>query len=105
MEFAGNMPSFFILRLHQACHVIGNANLLCCLFLAMDVETTANISFKRSIRRVARHPSIQYPAALPRVMPHPVLHLKWKAGIEVANVDLQAAVEVFRMHVLCPAIA
>src|SRR5580700_1769808 len=105
MQFAGNTSSFLILNFHQARHVIGNSNLFCRLFLVMDVKTTAYIPFKRSVRRVARHSAIQYPAVLPGVMPHPVLHLKWTASIEVADVDLQAAVEVFRMHVLRPAIA
>jgi hypothetical protein len=45
------------------------------------------------------------PAVLPRVMPHPVLHLEGAASIEVANVDLQAAIKVLWMHVLGPAIA
>ena len=47
-----------------------------CLFLVMNVETTANISLKRSIGRVAWHASIQYPAVLPGVVPHPIFHLK-----------------------------
>ena len=105
VEFTGNTPSFFILGLHQARHVLGNPNLLSCLFLIMNVETTANISLKRSIRRVARHRSIQYPAVFSRVMPHSVLHLKWTTSIEIANVNLQASVEVLWMHVLRPAIA
>src|SRR5271169_4681465 len=103
MQFAGDTPSFFILHLDQARHVLRNPNLLCCLFLVMDVKTTANISFKGSIRRMARHSSIQYPAILPRAMPHPVLHLKSTTGVEVAHVDLQAAVEVLWMHILHPA--
>src|SRR5271155_106325 len=105
MQFARNTSSLLILHFQQARHVIGNPDLLCGLFLIVDVETTAHISFKRSIGRVARHSTIQYPAVLPGVMAHPVLHLKWTTKIEVANVDLQAAVEVLWMHVFRPAIA
>src|ERR1700691_5562674 len=99
------MPSLFILRLHQARHVLGDANLFGRLFLGVDVETTAHISFKRSIGRVAWHSSIQYPTVLPGVMPHPIFHLKRTTSVEVAIVNLQAAVEILWVHVLRPAIA
>src|SRR5579862_9372562 len=105
MQFAGNPPSFIVLRLHQARHVIRNPLLLCCFFLALDVETSAYISFKRSIRRIAWHSSIHYPVVLSRMMPHPVLHLKGTTIIEVADVNLKAAIVVFSMHVFQPAIA
>src|ERR1700722_5787201 len=105
MQFAANSPSLFILRPHQACHVVGDSSFLCCFFLVMDVETSAYIPFECSIRRETRYSSIQYPTVLTGVMAHPVLRLKRLTRIEVANVDLQAAIEVFRMHVLRPAVA
>src|SRR5579872_2461743 len=105
MQFAANTPSFFILRLQQPRHVIGNPNLLCCLFLVMDVETTAYIAFKDSVSRVAGHSTVKNPAVLTGVVSHPVFHLKWTASIEITDVDLQATIKVLWMHILCPAIA
>jgi hypothetical protein len=70
----------------------------------VDVETAANISLKRSIRRVARHPAIKNPTVFACVMPQSVLHLKGTTSIEVGDEDLQASVEVIRVNVLCPAI-
>src|ERR1700730_8949856 len=99
MQFAGNTPSFLFLCFHQAHSFVGNPNFLCRLFLVMDVETTSHIPLKRSIRRVARHCPIKYPAVLPSVMPQAIFHLKWTTSIEAADVNLQAAIKVLWMHV------
>jgi hypothetical protein len=83
---------------------VSSRNLLTYRFLGVDVETAANISFKRSIRRVARHASLINPTVFACMMPQSVLHLEGPPSIEVGDVSLQTSVEVIGVHVLCPAI-
>src|SRR5215472_7212858 len=83
MEFAGNMPSLFLLHLQQSHALVRNSNLLRRFFSVMYVKATAHISFKRSAGCIAGHSSIEDPAILPAVMPQPILHLKRPARFEV----------------------
>src|SRR5581483_3796426 len=38
-------------------------------------------------------------------MPQPVFHLKWKAGIKGADVDLKAALKIIGMYILRPTVS
>src|SRR5947209_3839655 len=81
------------------------AELFTRFFLIMDIETATDVSLECSVGSVTGHSMIQNPTVLSGVAPQPVLHFKWLASIKRADVDLEATVEIIRVHVLGPAVA
>src|ERR1051326_3775070 len=71
----------------------------------MNIQAAADVPFKRPTGGVARHSMVQYPAILAAVVAQPVFHFKRLPGIKRINVNLETAIEIFRMHVLRPAVS
>src|ERR1700680_4473264 len=99
------MTTLLVLYFHQLQAYVRTSSFLRRLFLIVDIEASADIAFKRSIRCVAWRTVVSNPAVLPSVMPQTVLHLEWLTSIEVFDVDLQAAIKILGMDILCPAVA
>src|SRR5579862_2102365 len=99
------MTALLVLYFHQLQAYVSLSGLLCRLFLIMNVEASAHITFKGSIWCVTWRAVVSNPAVLTGVMSQTVLHLEWLTSIEAVDVDLQAAIKVLGMDILRPAVA
>src|SRR5689334_10614941 len=71
----------------------------------MNVDTGTNVSQKSPIACIARNTDVVDPAVFAVMVAQPILHAKLCFVIEMADIDLDAALVVFRMDALGPPIA
>src|SRR4029077_8980638 len=70
-----------------------------------DVPAGADVAGEPSLRVMACHALIRNPAILAIISSQPVLHNKWLPRIECLDVDLEALLQIVRVHAFSPAVS
>src|SRR5690348_3870202 len=70
--------------------------------LLVDIEASAHITFKCPVGRITWNSMVKDPTILPAMVSQPILHLKRLASVKALDVDLEAAFEILRVHILGP---
>src|ERR1700758_1614844 len=103
MQFSRNPSTFFFMSLDQPVPHAGKS-VLRQLPLG-NVYARSYVAGKRTVRIQSGHAYIEEPAVLPVVPLKAILHLERVPEVESFLVGIHAMPEVFRVHLLCPAVA
>src|SRR4051812_30357883 len=103
MKFPGDPSAFLFVGLNQLAPHIGQS------FLGQlairDVDARSYVARKRATRIKPRHTDIEEPPVISVVPAETILHLESLAAIEGSLIDIEARLEILRVHHLCPAVA
>jgi hypothetical protein len=70
----------------------------------MRFDSPADISKKRPVGAVVRHPAVENPAVLARAVAEAILHDERFAPVESGNVRVETVPKVVRIHAIDPTV-